>query len=139
MFNVINPALSPQFSSSFSSVNNLPPNLLLPSNLVDPDRLSESEAASAALTYFKHYLLLPSNTVLFIFKCQTLTGLCCVPPPERPPPSADCSLPLLRQCDAVVPAHLSPIHTWVESLEDVDSEPSGVAELHPDVFGVPPR
>ncbi|XP_008314396.1 large ribosomal subunit protein uL4m [Cynoglossus semilaevis] len=86
-----------RFSSSFSSVNNLPPNLLLPSNLVDPDRL------------------------------------------KRPPPSADCSLPLLRQCDAVVPAHLSPIHTWVESLEDVDSEPSGVAELHPDVFGVPPR
>ncbi|KAG7485373.1 39S ribosomal protein L4, mitochondrial [Solea senegalensis] len=86
-----------RFSSSFSGLNSLPPNLLLPSNLVDPARL------------------------------------------KRSPPPADCSLPLLRKCDAVVPAHLSPVHTWVESLQSPDSEPLGLAQLHPDVFAVAPR
>lgn len=32
-----------QFASSFSGEGALPPNLLLPTNLVDPSRLSESE------------------------------------------------------------------------------------------------
>lgn len=86
-----------RFTSSFSSESVLPPNLLLPSNLVDPARL------------------------------------------KRPPPPSDCSLPVLRRCDAVVPAHLSPLQTWVETLEKQDSEPLGLAHLHPDVFGVPPR
>ncbi|XP_041640159.1 39S ribosomal protein L4, mitochondrial [Cheilinus undulatus] len=58
---------------------------------------------------------------------------------KRPPPPADCSLPLLRSCDAVVPAHLSPVQTWVETLESRDSEPLGLVQLHPDVFAVPPR
>ncbi|XP_034457098.1 39S ribosomal protein L4, mitochondrial isoform X2 [Hippoglossus hippoglossus] len=75
----------------------LPPNLLLPSNLVDPARL------------------------------------------KRAPPPADSSLPLLRRCDAAVPAHLSPVHTWVETLETQDGEPLGLAQLHPDVFAVAPR
>ncbi|XP_061583451.1 large ribosomal subunit protein uL4m [Cololabis saira] len=56
---------------------------------------------------------------------------------KRPPP-ADSSLPLLRKCDAAVPAHRSPVQTWVETLEK-DSEPLGVTQLHPDVFAVPPR
>ncbi|XP_023267224.1 39S ribosomal protein L4, mitochondrial [Seriola lalandi dorsalis] len=86
-----------RFASSFSGQSALPPNLLLPTNLVDPARL------------------------------------------KRPPPPADCSLPLLRKCDAVVPAHLSPVQTWVETLERQDSEPLGLAHLHPDVFAVPPR
>ncbi|XP_070771710.1 large ribosomal subunit protein uL4m isoform X2 [Enoplosus armatus] len=47
--------------------------------------------------------------------------------------------PVLRKCDAVVPAHLSPVRTWVETLERRDSEPLGLAQLHPDVFAVPPR
>ncbi|KAM6939703.1 large ribosomal subunit protein uL4m [Xenentodon cancila] len=84
-----------RFTSSFSAEGALPPNLLLPSNLVEPARL------------------------------------------KRPPP-ADSSLPLLRKCDAVVPAHLSPVHTWVETLE-TDGEPLGLAQLHPDVFAVSPR
>ncbi|CAK6975667.1 S ribosomal protein L4%2C mitochondrial [Scomber scombrus] len=58
---------------------------------------------------------------------------------KRPPPPADSSLPVLRTCNAVVPSHLSPVHTWVETLEKPDSEPLGVAQLHPDVFSVPPR
>uniref|UniRef100_A0A3B3BL95 Uncharacterized protein n=1 Tax=Oryzias melastigma TaxID=30732 RepID=A0A3B3BL95_ORYME len=41
----------------------------------------------------------------------------------RPPPPAECSLPLQRRCDAVVPAHLSPTQTWVESLQVEDGEP----------------
>ncbi|TMS23767.1 39S ribosomal protein L4, mitochondrial [Larimichthys crocea] len=86
-----------RFASSFSGESALPPNLLLPTNLVDPDRL------------------------------------------KRPPPPADCSLPVLRKCDAVIPAHLSPVQTWVETLESRDSEPLGLAHLHPDVFAVPPR
>ncbi|KAG7217894.1 hypothetical protein INR49_020785 [Caranx melampygus] len=90
-------ALAKRFASSSSAQSALPPNLLLPTNLVDPGRL------------------------------------------KRPPPPADCSLPLLRKCDAVVPAHLSPVQTWVETLEKQDSEPLGLAQLHPDVFAVPPR
>lgn len=86
-----------RFASSFAGESALPPNLLLPTNLVDPSRT------------------------------------------KRPPPSADCSLPVLRTCDAVVPAHLSPVQTWVETLERQDSEPVGVAQLHPDVFAVQPR
>ncbi|XP_017287647.1 39S ribosomal protein L4, mitochondrial [Kryptolebias marmoratus] len=91
-----NRGVAKRFASSFSSEGALPPNLLLPSNLVDPARL------------------------------------------KRPPPPADSSLPLLRKCDVVVPAHLSPVQTWVETLEK-DSEPLGLTELHPDVFVAPPR
>ncbi|XP_041835625.1 39S ribosomal protein L4, mitochondrial-like [Melanotaenia boesemani] len=86
-----------RFSSSFSGEKTLPPNLLLPSNLIDPERL------------------------------------------KRSPPPADCSLPLLRRCDAVVPAHLRPVQTWVDTLGRKDSEPLGLAQLHPDVFAVQPR
>ncbi|XP_068177300.1 large ribosomal subunit protein uL4m [Antennarius striatus] len=86
-----------RFASVFSSTSTLPPNLLLPTNLVDPARL------------------------------------------KRAPPASDCPMPVLRKCDAVVPAHLSPIQTWVETLEAEDSEPLGLAHLHPDVFAVPPR
>ncbi|XP_041840209.1 39S ribosomal protein L4, mitochondrial-like [Melanotaenia boesemani] len=86
-----------RFSSSFSGEKTLPPNLLLPSNLIDPERL------------------------------------------KRSPPPADCSLPLLRWCDAVVPAHLRPVQTWVDTLGRKDSEPLGLAQLHPDVFAVQPR
>lgn len=86
-----------RLASSFAGESAVPPNLLLPTNLVDPSRT------------------------------------------KRPPPSADCSLPVLRTCDAVVPAHLSPVQTWVETLERQDSEPVGVAQLHPDVFAVQPR
>ncbi|XP_034757241.1 39S ribosomal protein L4, mitochondrial [Etheostoma cragini] len=89
--------LAKRFASSIPGEGALPPNLLLPTNLVDPARL------------------------------------------RRPPPPADCSLPLLRTCDALVPAHLSPVRTWVETLERLDGEPLGVAQLHPDVFAVHPR
>ncbi|KAM9314027.1 large ribosomal subunit protein uL4m [Pholidichthys leucotaenia] len=89
--------IAKRFSSSFCGEKTLPPNLLLPTNLVDPDRL------------------------------------------KRPPPPTDCSLPLLRKCDAGIPTHLSPVQTWVETLERKDSEPLGLAQLHPDVFAVPPR
>ncbi|CAG5946028.1 unnamed protein product [Menidia menidia] len=82
------------FCSSVAGEGVLPPNLLLPSNLIDPAKL------------------------------------------KRPPPPADCSLPLLRSCDA---AHRSPVHAWVESLQGTDSQPLGLAQLHPDVFAVPPR
>ncbi|KAK5865407.1 hypothetical protein PBY51_019683 [Eleginops maclovinus] len=86
-----------RFASSFSSQNALPPNLLLPTNLVDPGRL------------------------------------------KRGPPPADSPLPLLRRCDAAVPAHLTPLQTWVDTLESRDGEPLGLTQLHPDVFAVPPR
>lgn len=85
-----------RFSSSVSGSSVLPPNLQLPSNLVDPARL------------------------------------------KRPPPPPDCPLPLLRSCPPT-PPHLSPLQTWVETLEEPDGEPLGLTELHPDVFAVPPR
>ncbi|RVE76682.1 hypothetical protein OJAV_G00011410 [Oryzias javanicus] len=58
---------------------------------------------------------------------------------RRPPPPPDCPLPLLRRCAAAVPAHLSPMQAWVESLQTEAGEPLGLAQLHPDVFGVNPR
>ncbi|XP_037546545.1 39S ribosomal protein L4, mitochondrial [Nematolebias whitei] len=93
---VFNRGAAQRFASSFSGERALPPNLLLPSNLVDPARI------------------------------------------KRRPPPADCSLPLLRTCDAAVPVHLSPVQTWVDTLQK-DREPLGLTELHPDVFSVPPR
>uniref|UniRef100_A0A1A8GM49 Large ribosomal subunit protein uL4m n=1 Tax=Nothobranchius korthausae TaxID=1143690 RepID=A0A1A8GM49_9TELE len=94
---VVNRSVTKRLASSFSGDVTLPPNLLLPSNLIDPARL------------------------------------------KRPPPPADCTLPLLRRCDSVVPAHLSPLQTWVETLDRSDAEPLGLTELHPDVFAVHPR
>uniref|UniRef100_A0A9R1SR31 Large ribosomal subunit protein uL4m n=2 Tax=Cyprinus carpio TaxID=7962 RepID=A0A9R1SR31_CYPCA len=45
-------------------------------------------------------------------------------------------LPVLRRCEADIPAHLAPAQTWLESLGSCDSEPLGVVDLHPDVFSV---
>ncbi|XP_029632867.1 39S ribosomal protein L4, mitochondrial isoform X2 [Salmo trutta] len=58
---------------------------------------------------------------------------------KRPPPPSDSSLPVLRRCDAAVPVHLSPVQTWVETLERRDSKQLGLVDLHPDVFAVPTR
>ncbi|KAM8842032.1 large ribosomal subunit protein uL4m [Synchiropus picturatus] len=58
---------------------------------------------------------------------------------KRAPPPPGCPLPLLRKCDVAVATHLAPLHTWVDSLHLQDSEPLGLTELHPDVFGVRPR
>ncbi|XP_028313551.1 large ribosomal subunit protein uL4m [Gouania willdenowi] len=81
-----------RFSSTFSGQSALPPNLMLPSNLINPALL------------------------------------------KRPPPPADCSLPLLRTCDSS-----DSVHVWVDTLQRPDNEPLGLAQLHPDVFAVPPR
>ncbi|XP_061840307.2 large ribosomal subunit protein uL4m [Nerophis lumbriciformis] len=86
-----------RLTSSLAGENNLPSNLLLPANLVDPSR------------------------------------------PKRPPPPPDSPLPLLRSCDVDVPAHRTPVRMWVDTLDRRDQEALGVAELHPDVFAVPPR
>uniref|UniRef100_A0A673L195 Uncharacterized protein n=1 Tax=Sinocyclocheilus rhinocerous TaxID=307959 RepID=A0A673L195_9TELE len=48
-------------------------------------------------------------------------------------------LPVLRRCEADIPAHLTLAQTWLESLGSRDSEPLGVVDLHPDVFSVPLR
>lgn len=86
-----------RFSSSFAGESAVPPNLLLPTNLVDPSRL------------------------------------------KRPAPTLDSTLPVLRSCDTPVPAHLSPVRTWVQTLMKPTDEALGLTELHPDVFAVPPR
>ncbi|XP_049577280.1 large ribosomal subunit protein uL4m [Syngnathus scovelli] len=61
------------------------------------------------------------------------------PRTRRPLPPPDSPLPLLRRCDADIPAYRSAVRLWVDALEGRDSEPLGLAELHPDVFAVPPR
>ncbi|XP_077379743.1 large ribosomal subunit protein uL4m [Festucalex cinctus] len=62
------------------------------------------------------------------------------PRTRRPPPPPDCPLPILRRCDADIPAHRSAVRLWVDAVEGRDGDhPLGVAELHPDVFAVPPR
>ncbi|XP_033830998.1 39S ribosomal protein L4, mitochondrial [Periophthalmus magnuspinnatus] len=83
--------------SSLAGESAVPPNLLLPTNLVDPSR---------------H---------------------------RRPAPPPDTALPILRSCDTSLPAHLSPVRTWVQTLMNPSDEPLGLTELHPDVFAVPPR
>ncbi|XP_029950902.1 large ribosomal subunit protein uL4m [Salarias fasciatus] len=85
-----------RFFSSVAGSDVLPPNLQLPSNLVDPARK------------------------------------------KRRPPASGCPLPLLRSCPPT-PRHLGPLQTWVETLREPEAEPLGLAELHPDVFAVPPR
>lgn len=86
-----------RFASSFAGESAVPPNLLLPTNLVDPSRI------------------------------------------KRPPPGPDSTLPVLRSCDTPVPAHLSPLRTWVQTLMKPNGEALGLTELHPNVFAVPPR
>lgn len=58
---------------------------------------------------------------------------------KRSSSPSNSSLQVLRRCEAPVPSHLSPIRTWVETLEKRDGEPVGLVDLHPDVFGVPTR
>lgn len=48
-------------------------------------------------------------------------------------------LPVVHRCEAALPAHLAPVHTWLESLGSCDCDPLGVVDLHPDVFSVPVR
>ncbi|XP_075302060.1 large ribosomal subunit protein uL4m [Opisthocomus hoazin] len=55
--------------------------------------------------------------------------------PQVPPPRS----PVLRACAVTVPAHLTPVQAWVESLRHPDAERCGLADLHPDVFAVRPR
>ncbi|XP_019720054.1 large ribosomal subunit protein uL4m [Hippocampus comes] len=57
----------------------------------------------------------------------------------RPPPPPDCPLPVLRFCTADIPSHRSAVRLWVDALEGPGGDPPGLAELHPDVFAVPPR
>ncbi|XP_077426514.1 large ribosomal subunit protein uL4m [Vanacampus margaritifer] len=61
------------------------------------------------------------------------------PRTRRPPPPPDSPLPLLRRCDADIPAHRSAVRLWVDALEGPGNDPLGLAELHPDVFAAPPR
>ncbi|XP_057699151.1 large ribosomal subunit protein uL4m [Corythoichthys intestinalis] len=61
------------------------------------------------------------------------------PRTKRPLPTPDTPLPLLRSCNTDIPAHRSPVRLWVDALEGQGDDPLGVAELHPDVFAVPPR
>ncbi|XP_056136098.1 39S ribosomal protein L4, mitochondrial [Lampris incognitus] len=57
----------------------------------------------------------------------------------RRPPPPDSSLPILRKCDEAPSSHVSPIRTWVETMDIQKSEPLGLAELHPNVYAAPAR
>ncbi|XP_075715079.1 large ribosomal subunit protein uL4m [Rhinoderma darwinii] len=56
---------------------------------------------------------------------------------QRPP--VDLSRPVLRACNIPVPSHLSAKTVWLETLNEQEDEPKSLVQLHPDVFGVPPR
>ncbi|XP_026874153.1 39S ribosomal protein L4, mitochondrial [Electrophorus electricus] len=60
-------------------------------------------------------------------------------PREKRAPPTTSDLPVLRKCEADIPAHRTPTRTWLESLISRDSEHLGVVDLHPDVFSVPVR
>ncbi|XP_066504445.1 large ribosomal subunit protein uL4m isoform X2 [Hoplias malabaricus] len=79
-----------------------------------------------------------SGEVVLPLNLRLPPNLIGVPREKRASPSGS-DLPVVRQCEADIPAHLSPIQTWCESLGSQDSEPLGVVDLHPDVFSVPIR
>ncbi|XP_072458533.1 large ribosomal subunit protein uL4m [Notamacropus eugenii] len=54
-------------------------------------------------------------------------------------PPSPAGIPLLRRCELPVPAHRTPVQAWVESLRGYEETRLGLADLHPDVFAVPPR
>ncbi|XP_006638887.2 large ribosomal subunit protein uL4m [Lepisosteus oculatus] len=70
-------------------------------------------------------LLIPSNLIE-------------LPHTKRPPPVGS-ELPVLRRSEVEIPAHLHPVRTWLGSLRGPEDDQLGLAELHPDVFAVPPR
>ncbi|XP_066031119.1 large ribosomal subunit protein uL4m-like isoform X4 [Chamaea fasciata] len=63
------------------------------------------------------------------------------PEPRREPPPvpSPAPSPVLRSCSVPVPSPLSPVQAWVESLRHPEDTLRGLADLHPDVFAVPPR
>uniref|UniRef100_A0A2K6F974 Large ribosomal subunit protein uL4m n=1 Tax=Propithecus coquereli TaxID=379532 RepID=A0A2K6F974_PROCO len=75
--------------------------------------------------------------------CRGLTSLAdeAARPVDNPEPVASTGLqaPVLRKCERPVPAHLSPVQAWIESLKGYEQERVGLAELHPDVFATAPR
>jgi len=38
-----------------------------------------------------------------------------------------------------MPLGVHPQQAWIESLSTVEDEKLGIIDLHPDVFGIPPR
>ncbi|XP_039910339.2 LOW QUALITY PROTEIN: large ribosomal subunit protein uL4m [Hirundo rustica] len=58
--------------------------------------------------------------------------------PVSPEPSPSPS-PVLRRCSVPVPPPQRPLQAWVGSLRHPGDALRGLAELHPDVFGVTPR
>ncbi|XP_012646122.2 large ribosomal subunit protein uL4m [Microcebus murinus] len=80
--------------------------------------------------------------------CRGLTSLAdeAARPADNPEPVAVASAaapglqaPVLRKCERPIPAHLSPVQAWIESLQGYEQERVGLADLHPDVFATAPR
>uniref|UniRef100_A0A4X2M8S3 Large ribosomal subunit protein uL4m n=1 Tax=Vombatus ursinus TaxID=29139 RepID=A0A4X2M8S3_VOMUR len=61
------------------------------------------------------------------------------PNPSTKGPPRPAGVPLLRRCELPVPQHRTPVQAWVESLRGYEETCLGLADLHPDVFAVPPR
>ena len=40
---------------------------------------------------------------------------------------------------AHMPLGVHPQQAWIESLSTVEDEKLGIIDLHPDIFGIPPR
>uniref|UniRef100_UPI000B4DDDE9 39S ribosomal protein L4, mitochondrial-like n=1 Tax=Lonchura striata TaxID=40157 RepID=UPI000B4DDDE9 len=62
-----------------------------------------------------------------------------VSPPAPSPVLSPVPSPVLRSCCVPVVPPLSPLQAWVGSLRHPEDALRGLADLHPDVFGVSPR
>ncbi|XP_077643869.1 large ribosomal subunit protein uL4m [Lonchura striata] len=62
-----------------------------------------------------------------------------VSPPVPSPVLSPVPSPVLRSCCVPVVPPLSPLQAWVGSLRHPEDALRGLADLHPDVFGVSPR
>jgi len=65
---------------------------------------------------------------------------CFVVMPTETSSAVQRSLPLMtsRQL-ARVPIGIRPQQAWLETLSSIEDEKLGIVDLHPDIFGIPPR
>ncbi|XP_036604297.1 39S ribosomal protein L4, mitochondrial-like [Trichosurus vulpecula] len=80
--------------------------------------------------------LTPARRALSTLTGEDLTRLEHVLTTGPPSPTG---VPLLHHCDLPVPMPRTPVQAWVESLWGYEETLLGLADLHPNMFAVPPR
>jgi len=59
---------------------------------------------------------------------------------QEMPSAAERNLPIMTSRKlAHMPIGVRPQQAWIESLSAMEDEKLGIIDLHPDIFGIPPR